>query len=228
MTKSNTILEELFAAKAHLGHKKNRIHPRAKKFIYKIENGVSIIDLSETVKYLSLAEEYLKKAAKEGKLLLVVATKKIAARTIQELCQANNIAYVTSKWPAGLLTNFETIRKNTKKMITMKKEKEEGAWNMFVKHEQNALSKKLNKLEHQYEGLEFMEKLPDILYVVDVKKEKNAVLEALSNHVPIVAISDTNINPDTVSYPIPANDDSQSSVEYISKKVIESYANGKH
>lgn len=222
--KVSTILEELFKAKAHLGHKTNRIHPKARKYIYSIENGVSIIDLSITVKLLEEAKEFVYKLSTESKKLLVVSTKKIASNYIQTLCQSLGISYITHKWPAGLLTNFETITRNIKRLKSMRDQKEKDEWNKFVKHDRLKLQKDLIKLEKHYGGLADLQNLPDALYIIDVKKEKNAVSEARKNNIPIVAIVDTNVNPQLVDYSIPANDDSLSSVEYISKRILEAYA----
>lgn len=227
MTKTDTQVEELFKLGAHLGHKTNRIHPKAKKYIYTVENGVSVIDLTKTVGLLDQALSFITQLAGEKKTLLIIATKRVSASFTKELCQQNGIPYVTIKWPAGLLTNFEMIMKNIKKLITMKEEKEKGEWNKFVKHEQFQLAKTLNRLERFYGGLVSLTKRPDALFVVDIKKEKNAVDEALSYKIPVVAIVDTNVNPDLVQYPIPANDDSQTSIEYFVTKVVETYNKGR-
>src|SRR3989338_7398132 len=216
-------ITELFEAKAHLGHKKNRIHPKSRRYIYRMENGVSIIDLTITARLLEKALEFISELAKNQKKLLFVATKKIAASEMQTLCQKHQIPYITTKWPAGLLSNFETITKNITKLKTMKKDKEEGAWLKFVKHDRVKLEKEMMKLEKHYGGLIQIEKMPDALFIVDVKKEKNAVKEARNKHIPIAAITDTNADPTEVDYPIPANDDSLSSIEYIVKKVVEAY-----
>lgn len=225
MIDKNKKIEELFNAGAHLGHKKNKIHPKAKKYIYSIEQGVSIINLEKTVDLLEKAKDYLKTLAKEKKTLLVVATKKICSSFIKEICLQNNIPYINFKWPAGLLTNFETIIKNIKKLKQMKKDEEEGAWNKFVKHEQIRLKKQLKKLEKFYGGIINLEKIPEAIFIIDIKKEKNAVKEAKDKNIKIIAVVDTNVNPDLVDYPIPGNDDSLSSIEYFVKEIIQAYTN---
>ncbi len=227
MTKTDKQVEELFEAKAHLGHKTSRVHPKAKKYIYTVQNGVSIIDLTLTVDLLQNALKFIEKLAKENKVILMVATKKVASSKIQELCQKNSLPFVTTKWPAGLLSNFETIMKNIKKLNQMKKEKVDGTWQKFVKHDRFRLEKELVKLERGYGGLVQLTKLPDALFIVDVKKEKNAVGEALKIPMPIIAITDTNVDPQKIDYPIPANDDSLSSVEYIVNKVVNAYTSNK-
>lgn len=225
--KVDALLEELFKVKAHLGHKTNRIHPKARKFIYTIENGVSIIDLSITAKLLEEAKEFVRKLGAESKKILVVSTKKIASSAIQSLCQSLGFPYVTHKWPAGLLTNFETITQNIKRLKSMREQMEKGEWQKFVKHDRIKLQKELQKLEKHYGGLINLEKFPDALFIIDVKKEKNATNEAGKSNIPIIAIADTNVNPQLVDYPIPANDDSLSSVEFIAKQVLEAYSNVK-
>ena len=223
MPNTTVQIEELFEAQAHLGHKTNRIHPRARKFIYKIENGVSIIDLTQTANYLEEAKKFVEKLAKESKTLVVVATKKVAAKEIEGECRKHNIPFITSKWPAGFLTNFETLLKNVKKLRDMKVAKEAGEWTKLVKHEQSKLNKELSKLERHYGGLVSLDKIPDALFVVDLKKEKNAVKEAKDINIPLVAITDTNVSPDLVTYPIPANDDALPSIQYIVRQIISSY-----
>jgi len=227
MAKTDSQIEALFQAGAHLGHKTNRIHPKAKKYIYTMENGTSIIDLTKTIVLLEKAKDFLTKLGKEGKKILIVVTKKNGASLTQDLCQKNQIPFITVKWPAGLLTNFDTMMKNIKKMKTMKEEKEKGEWQKFVKHEQVAMGKELNRLNKFYGGLADLEKIPDALFVVDTKKEKNAVKEALETKVQIIAIVDTNVNPDVIDYPIPANDDSVGSIEYLVKEIVETYAKAK-
>lgn len=220
---AKTILEELFAAQAHLGHKTNRVHPKANRYIYKIENSVSIIDLTQTIDFLQAAKTFLATLATEQKTVLFVATKKIASALTQELCIKNNIPYVTTKWPAGFLTNFETLMKNIKKMKELQEAKEQGAWQKLVKYEQSQLGKQLSKLQRLYGGLASIKAMPDALCIVDIKKEKNALIEAKSTHIPVVAIVDTNVDPTDVTYPIPANDDSSTSVQYIITLLVEAY-----
>ncbi len=228
MTNSDKKVEELFNVGSHLGHKSNKIHPKAKKYIYSMDRGTSIIDLSQTVKLLDEAKEFISSLGKDNKTLLVVVTKRVASAFVNENCKKNNIPHVTVKWPAGLLTNFDMIVKNVKKLKTMREEKQTGEWNKFVKHEQIKLQKKLNKLEKFYGGIDSLEKLPDAVFIVDVKKEKNAVKEALEKKLPIVAIVDTNVNPDQINYPIPGNDDAATSIEYFVKEIVDAYSQAKN
>lgn len=225
MTNNDKKIEELFNANAHLGHKTNKIHPLAKKYIYTIDHGVSIIDLTKTVSLLEKAKEFVSSLSKKNKTLLVVMTKKTSASYVNEICKKNNIPHITVKWPAGLITNFEMIIKNIKKLKKMNEEKENGEWNKFVKHEQIKLQKKINKLEKFYGGIIDLEKLPDAIFIVDIKREKNAVKEARERKIPIIAIVDTNVNPNIIDYPIPGNDDATSSIEYFVNEIVSAYVN---
>lgn len=216
-------IEKLFKAGVHLGHKRNRLHPKARKFVYKMINGTAIIDLTQTVKQLNKAKEILQQASKENKKVLVVATKKIVSQFVTELCTAKKIPFITQKWPSGLLTNFEMIMKNVKKMKSLEEGKANGGWDKFVKHERTKLSKELYKLNKFYFGLSLLDKKPDYILLLDLKKEKNALTEAKKHNIPVIAAIDTNANPDTVNYPIMINDDSGTSVQLVMKELLDAY-----
>lgn len=226
MTNLDKKVAELFEAGCHLGHKNNRVHPKARKYIYSVENGVSVIDLTKTVPMLDEAKAFMKDLAKGGKTILVVSTKKIGAGVVSKICTPLGIAHVSLKWPAGLLTNFEMIVKNVKKLEKMKEEKEKGEWNKYVKHEQVQLQKLMNKLQKFYGGILPMKKIPDALLIIDIKKEKNAATEAKAMKIPVIAVVDTNVNPEGIDYPIPGNDDSLTSIEFFAKELIEAYTKG--
>lgn len=217
-------IEKLFKLNAHLGHKSNRIHPKAKKFIYRMDEGVSIIDLTKTVDLLDKAKKFVADLSKDSKRILFVVTKKNVATITEEVCKEKALPYITVKWPAGLLTNFETLLKNINKLKSMREDKESGAWNKFVKHEQVKLQKQLNRLDKFYGGLVSVDRLPDALFIVDTKKEKTAILEAIRTDIPVVAIVDTNVDPEQIKYPVPANDDSPETVEYIIKEIANAYS----
>jgi small subunit ribosomal protein S2 len=219
--------KKLFELGAHLGHKKNRLHPKSRKYIYKIVNGVSVIDLTMSIEQLDKAKKVLAQYGKEGKFILVVATKKVAAQYVAELCKNNNVPSITSKWLPGLLTNFDTIMKNVRKLKQMQEDKESGAWDKFVKHERMKMDKEIVRLKKFYEGLLVLEKKPDLLLIVDIKKEKNALKEAHMYEIPVVALTDTNANPNQATYPIVVNDDSAEVVQYVMKEMIDAYIKGK-
>jgi len=226
-TKIDKRIEELFKLSAHLGHKSNRIHPKAKKFIYRMDNGVSIIDLTKTVHLLDQVKKYLAEISSQSKKILFVVTKKNVSAMAEKVCKENNLPFITVKWPAGLLTNFETLLKNVNKLKSMKEAKENGEWNKYVKHEQVKLQKQLNRLEKFYGGLISIDRFPETLIVVDTKKEKTAILEAMRTNIPVIAILDTNVNPEQIKFPIPANDDSPEAVEYLLKEIVDAYVKAK-
>lgn len=220
-------VQELFNLGAHLGHKKNRLHPKARKFVYKMVDGVSVIDLTKTVDQLAKAKNKLKEYAQEGKVLLVVATKKVASQTVSDLSKKYNVSSVTTKWLPGLLTNFNTLIKNEQKMTKMQQARDNGEWEQFVKHERMKMSKELARLEKLYGGLLGLTKKPDVLLICDIRKEKNAVVEAKSNVIPVVACVDTNSNPFDVEYPIVMNDDAPEIVEFVLNDLMKTYADAR-
>lgn len=223
MTDSFSRAKQLFELGAHLGHRKSRLHPRARQFVYQIIDGVSIIDLEHTVTQIDTAKHVLTDAAKEQKSLLICATKKAVASRAAELAREVNAHYITTKWLPGLLTNFNTISKNVKKLIELKRQKEAGEWGKYVKHETVALEKEIRKLERLYSGIVGMTKIPEIMLVVDIKREKNAVEEARKSHIPVIAIVDTNCNPDEVQYPIMLNDDTPTAVDAVLTELVAGY-----
>lgn len=223
-------VEELFSAGVHLGHKASKVYPKSKRYIYKNERGSSIIDLFKTLEQLNQAREFLFNLGKEKKTLLMVATKNQIRGLIKEIGSKvgknNHIFYITNKWIGGFLTNFDQILKNLERLKQMKKDKQEGNWDKLPKHEKIKLTKKLNKILEIYQGVEKLEKTPDALYIIDVKKERLAVAEAQKLQIPTIGLVDTNANPELVSYPIPGNDDSISSVKFISQQLIDAYNQG--
>jgi len=216
-------IEKLFKAGVHLGHKRNRLHPKARKYVYKMINGTAVIDLTQTLKQLNKAKEILQQASKDNKKILVVATKKIVNQYVAELCTAKKIPFITQKWPSGLLTNFEMIMKNVKKMKSLEEGKVNGSWDKFVKHERTKLTKELYKLNKFYFGLSLLDKKPDYILILDLKKEKNALTEAKKHNIPVIAAIDTNANPETVNFPVMINDDSGTSVQLIMKELLDAY-----
>jgi len=217
-------IEKLFELGAHLGHKKSRLHPRARKNVYTILNGTSVIDLTKTVDQLDIAKKYLSDVAKNGKTVLVVGTKKVVSAYLKKYCVENKVPYITSKWLPGLLTNFESLMNNVKKLKNLKNDRDTGAWDALVKHERTKLSKEISKLEKLYAGLESTTVRPDMMIIVDPKKEKNALKEAKAYKIPVVALVDTNADPTEIDYPVVANDDTSQVVEYIMHQLLEAYA----
>lgn len=219
--------QQMLERGVHLGHKRQRIHPKSKKNIYSIESGASIIDLFKTEELLSKAQQYAFELGESGKQMLFVGTKKTARDIIDSLCKKNNLLYLSSKWVGGLMTNFEEIRRNVTRMIESRGAMEAGDWNKLPKHEQVELNKKLTRAGQIYNGVEKLEALPDCLFIVDIRKEKNAVEEARRLGIATIAIVDTNSDPGLVTYPIPGNDDSQESIELLTNAIVEAYVEGR-
>lgn len=211
----------------HLGHKKQKVHPKSRKFIHSIEKGVSIIDLFKTAELLDIAKDFIKKLGTENKVVLFVATKKVGRDTVTALCKEMNVFYMTNKWVGGLLTNYPEISKNIERMNLMREEQATEAWNKLIKHERVALEKKLNRIASIYDGVSQLKALPDALCILDIKKESNAVIEAERIGIPVVAVVDTNVDPDVVDYPIPANDDAVLSIKFLMEELIGSYVDGR-
>lgn len=211
----------------HLGHQKNKIHPKAQKFIHSYQKGTSIIDLFQTAEKLSAAVEYIKTLSEEGKSLMVVATKKVARKPVSELAAKNDIPYMTNKWVAGLLTNFQEVSLNIKKMNDLKVAQEVNQFGDLPKHERIQLEKKLNKITSIYGGVAKVEKLPDAVFIIDIKKEKNALKEAIQSGIPTIAVVDTNVSAEGVTYPIPANDDAITSITFIMEAVADAFVGKK-
>lgn len=217
--------QKLFDLGGHLGHRKSRLHPKARPYIYEIIDGTSVIDLEQTVAQIDKAVKTLSEVARNGKSVLVVATKKSVSQNVQTLAKDAEGNFITTKWLPGLLTNFDTIAKNTKKLVELKRQKEAGEWAKYVKHEQVALEKQVRKLEKLYGGVVSMQRLPDVMFVIDTKREKNAVVEAQKNKIPVVAIVDTNCDPNEVEYPIILNDDAPAAVIAVVEELIAAYKN---
>ncbi len=215
--------KKLFDLGAHLGHRKNRLHPRARKFVYQVVDGVSIIDLEKTIGQIDTAKAFLKQAGAEDKSLLICATKKNIAAHAMKLAGETGSHFITTKWLPGLFTNFDTIAKNVKKLRTLRDQKLAGEWGKFVKHEQVALEKEMKKLERLYSGIVTMTKTPDVVLIVDTKREKNAVTESAKIKIPSIAIVDTNCNPDEITYPIVLNDDTPGALEAVLTEVAAVY-----
>jgi small subunit ribosomal protein S2 len=224
MSDTKTRAKKLFDMGAHLGHRKSRLHPRARKYVYDIIDGVSVIDLEQTIEQIDTAKGILANQAQVGdNKVLLVATKKSISQVAQSLANDAGMHFITTKWLPGLLTNFDTIAKNTKKLIELKRQRDAGEWGKFVKHEQVQLDRTVKKLERLYGGVISMHGLPHIMIVIDTKKEKNAIKEASLYDIPVIAIVDTNCNPDEVGHPIVINDDSPETVISVLTEIIGEY-----
>lgn len=220
-------LKDLLEAGCHFGHKVSRWHPKASVFIYQAREGIHIIDLAKTRDGLKNAAQYVKNLGEEGKVLLMVATKRQAKALVTEAAKNKGINYLTARYIGGFLTNWEEVKKNIDKVNRMRKEKEDGSWKKFVKHEQIALEKTLKKLESVYTGVADLVATPDAIFMVDIKNEINCLREAARKNIPVIAIVDTNADPGKADLAIPANDDAVGSIKIISEYIAEAYAEGK-
>lgn len=228
-------LKELLEAGCHFGHQTNRWHPKAASYIYGQRENVHIIDLAKTRDGLIKAGEYLKNLAKSGGSIIFVGTKRQARGVVEDAVkkiqdsgfkiQETNFYYLLERWPGGLLTNFDVIKKNN--LDTIVRLRDDINNNRFVTKKERLLAQRqLDKYERVFGGLVGLSKLPDAVFFIDVKREAGAVREAIRTGVAIVAITDTNIDPEPVAYPIPANDDAVGSIKIIVDYLIEAWLEG--
>ncbi|MBI5765899.1 30S ribosomal protein S2 [Candidatus Falkowbacteria bacterium] len=220
-------LLELLQAGVHFGHQKGRWHPKMKDFIFTERGGVHIIDLEKTVEKLQIAIDFVKETAQRGGVILFVGTKRQGQKIIEKYALACGMPYISERWIGGLFTNFSNVNKLIKKYKELTEKKESGALEKYTKKEQVEFHKEIEKLKKLVGGLAELKKIPEAIFVLDVKKEKTAVAEARKRKIPIVAFCDTNINPDLIDYSIPANDDAVKSIEIITSIISETIKEGK-
>ena len=223
---SRTNFETLLEAGCHFGHLKRKWNPAMAPYIFMERNGIHIIDLHKTVVKIDEAAEAIKQIAKQGKRVLFVATKKQAKEVVAEKASSVNMPYVTERWPGGMLTNFPTIRKAVKKMANIDKLMNDGTYSNLSKREILQISRQRAKLEKNLGSIADLTRLPAALFVIDVCKEHIAVREAQRLGIPVFGIVDTNSDPNCVDYIIPANDDSNKSVEVILSAICGAIAEG--
>ena len=208
-------IKELLDAGVHFGHLTRKWNPNMAPYIFMERNGIHIIDLNKTAVKLNSAAEALKKLARSGRKILFVATKKQAKLIIADAAKEVNMPYITERWPGGMLTNFVTIRRAVKKMSAIDKMKTDGTFTILSKRERLQIERQRAKLEKNLGSISDMTRLPAALFVVDIKREAIAVLEAKKLGIPTFAIVDTNSDPEMVEFPIPANDDAPKSISVI-------------
>ena len=219
-------MQDLLTAGVHFGHKVSRAHPRMKSYIFGARDGVSIIDLAFSEEKLKEASESAYAFGKEGKILLIIGTKKQAQDIVKDLARENDIPYLTSRWIGGLLTNFDEIKRNVKKLLTLKDAKEKGTLQR-TKKEQLLITRRLEKFDKEMGGVATMDKLPDGVFVVDGVSDNTAIIEARKMGLKVWGICDTNADPFWFDYPVPANDDGIKSIKIVCETVIEAYAKGR-
>jgi len=220
-------MKELLEAGVHFGHQVKRWHPKMKKYIFGERNGIYIIDLQKTVKGLEEAYNFVKRVTMSGAPVLFVGTKKQSQDSIKEEAEKSGAFYVNQRWLGGMLTNFFTIKKSIEKLKKIETMKQDGTYELLPKKEVAALEQKRTKLEKNLSGIKDMSGIPGALFIVDPKKERIAVAEARKLSVPIVAIVDTNCDPDEIDYVIPGNDDAIRAIKLITSKIADAIIEGK-
>jgi len=221
-----TNFQDLLDAGVHFGHLRRKWNPNMAPYIFMEKNGIHIIDLQKTIVKVDEAADAIKQIAKSGRKILFVATKKQAKDIVAELVGGVNMPYVTERWPGGMLTNFPTIRKAVKKMISIDKMSRDGSWDVLSKREKLQISRQRAKLEKMLGSIADLTRLPAALFIVDVLKEKIAVREAKRLGIPVFAMVDTNSNPEDIDFVIPANDDASQSISLIVGTMTEAIKEG--
>lgn len=212
-------LEEMAQAGLHFGHRASRSHPKMKPYIYGMRDTIHIIDLNKTVEKLKEALKFIQKLISENKILLLVGTKVQIKDLVKNIALDCNLPYVNERWLGGTLTNFETIKKRIEYFKELEKKKKDRELEKYTKKERADIDQELKKLEIKFGGIKELEKTPNAIFVVDIRKNALAVNEGRKKGIKIIAIADTNVDPCLADYPIPANDDAISSVKYILEKV---------
>lgn len=220
-------MRELLEAGVHFGHQIRRWNPKMKDYIYTKRNGIHIIDLSKTVPLFKQALEFVTNEVANGAEILFLGTKKQAQTIIEEEAKRCGAHYVNYRWLGGMFTNFETVRKSIQKLRKLQRMEAEGAFEILPKKEVMRLRKQKEKLEKYISGIVNLDRIPDVIYVVDTVREDLAVIEANKLGVTIVAIADTNCDPDKIDYPIPGNDDAIKAIQLITSKIADAVLEGK-
>ncbi len=220
-------IKQLLEAGVHFGHHTRRWNPKMAEYIFTERNGIYIIDLQKTVKKFEEAYMFVRELASAKGTILFVGTKKQAAETIKEEAEKCDMYYVSERWPGGMLTNFKTIKKSIARLKSLEKMQADGTFDLLPKKEVAALVKEMNDLERNYGGIKEMETLPDAVFIVDPRKERNAVLEAKKLGIPVVAIVDTNCDPDDADYIIPGNDDAIRAIKLIAGVLADAVIEGR-
>ena len=218
--------EELLEAGCHFGHLKRKWNPKMAPYIFKEHNGIHVIDLQKTIVKADEAAAALKQMAKSGKKVLFVATKKQAKEIVAEMAKSVDMPFVTERWPGGMLTNFQTIRKAVKKMNSLDQLMHDKDFNNISKRERLQVQRERAKLDKNLGSIADLTRLPSALFVIDINKEHIAVAEARRLNIPTFALVDTNTNPELIDFPIPANDDASKSIAAILKHMCEAIQEG--
>ncbi len=223
----NIGVKELLEAGVHFGHQTKRWNPKMKPYIFDARNGIHIIDLSKSVAQLNEACNFLSNVTRKGSQVLFVGTKKQAQEAVREAAKACGQHYVTERWLGGTLTNFSTIKRSIARLKHIEKMDADGTMALLVKQEQSVLRREAARLVKYFEGIRTMDKYPGAMFVIDIKREHNAVAEGRRLKIPIVAIVDTNCDPELVDFPIAGNDDAIRSVRMILTAIVQAVSEGR-
>jgi small subunit ribosomal protein S2 len=226
MIKLPTVLE-LLQAGVHFGHKESRWHPKMQEYIYGTRNGIHIIDLEKTLVKLEQALHYVTELVARGGIILFLGTKRQAAGIVQKYALECGMPYVTGRWLGGTLTNYGEVMNLVRHYNDLKTKQANGDLAKYTKKEQAMFAKEIEDLENKVGGIKNVVRPPDALFVIDLMKEKTAVLEAVVRKIPIIALTDTNVNPELAAYAIPSNDDAVKTIELMTKLVSEAVLAGK-
>ncbi|MDD5568058.1 MAG: 30S ribosomal protein S2 [Candidatus Omnitrophica bacterium] len=221
------LIKQLLEAGVHFGHQTKRWNPKMKKFIFGSRSGIYIIDLEKTEECINKARDFLLDITSKGEYVLFVGTKKQAQEVMLEEAKRSGMYYVADRWPGGLLTNFSTIKKSINRLKEIERMREDGTFAKLTKKEVARLEKELAKLNKNFSGIVLMERMPKAVFVIDTSKEETAVKEARRLGIPIVALIDTNSNPDLVDYPIPGNDDATKSIKAVVNIITDTIIEGR-
>lgn len=220
-------LVDMLKTGMHFGHTTSRWHPKMKQFIFGSRQGMHIINLEKTQEALSGALEFLKGIASRGGVILFVGTKLQAQAPIQKYAEDCGMPYVQNRWLGGTLTNFGQIKQTLKRMKMLKDQRDKGELRKYTKKEQLMISREIEEMEEKFGGIENVTRTPDAVFIIDVKTEKTAVQEAIVMGIPVVALCDTNVNPEGITKVIPGNDDAVKSIELVCKLVCDAIKDGK-
>ncbi len=221
-------MRQLLEAGVHFGHQTRRWNPKMKRFIYGERNGIYIIDLQQTLERIEVAYRFVRDTVAEEGTVLFVGTKKQAQEPVQSYAEKCGMPYINQRWLGGMLTNFDTISKRINKMLEYERQRDSGELEAMPKKEALRISRELEKLERNLGGIRSMEKPPDVVFVLDTKKEHIAVTEAQKLGIPIVALVDTNCDPDLVQYVVPGNDDAMRAGSLLCRVIAEAVEEGRH
>ncbi|MBI2042418.1 MAG: 30S ribosomal protein S2 [Candidatus Nealsonbacteria bacterium] len=213
--------EEMAKAGVHFGHKTSKVHPKMQPYLFGSRNSIHILDLDKTKQKFAEALDFVKQIIGEGKVLLLVGTKVQTKGLLQKTAKECGLPYVSERWLGGTFTNFQSIQKRIEYYKNLERQKEDGEWEKYTKKERAQLEKELARLTIKFEGIRNLNRMPDAIFVCDMKKDELAVKEAKDRRIKIIAVADTNVNPADADYPIPANDDAFSSLEYLLEKLKE-------